>query len=450
MKHLIKQLIPHSVFSKIERRGHMIEAMLYQFAAGFPAKDLKVIGVTGTDGKTTTSTLIAAMLRHAGYKVALLTTVSFDIGDGSGPQDNPSRMTTLGSRELTRILKKIEAAKVDWLVLEVTSHALAQHRTWGVPFSIGVMTNINHEHLDYHKTFADYRDSKKQLFTLVGTNTKGRQVGIVNSHDPSADLFASEVPHHLSYGIEQGSVAAHDVVMTTEGSTYHAVIDDGPLTITCHLPGEFNVLNSLAAACVGQAVGLTPDQISAGIASLTSVDGRMQRVDEGQDFDVIIDYAHTPDSFRKIFGEVRPVVKGQLIAVFGSPGRRDHKKRFEQGAIAGEYADIVIATEEDDRDVDGRMILDEIERGAVSKGKKPDETIFKIHHREDAVARAIALARPGDTVLLLGKGHEHSILGNKPGVINDESTNYDEASSTVSRYYNEEETVRAALKTLKK
>lgn len=412
-------------------------------------KDITVIGVTGTDGKTSTSTLITQMLRYSGKKVAMMTTISLDLGDGRGEQANKSRLTTMGSKKLIQNLKKVRDANVDYLVLEVTSHALAQNRVWGIPFSVAVMTNINHEHLDYHGTFENYRDSKKRLFTLTKKNKKGLQVGVVNIEDPSAKLFAAEVPHPITYGMKSGDLQATKVKLHSSGSTYEVSIKGVTYKIKCNLPGSFNVMNSLAAVGVGRALGLSKTQIEEGIKSLKSVEGRMARIDEGQNFEVIIDYAHTPESFEKIFTEIKPTTKGRLIAVFGSAGRRDETKRGKQGNIAGQYADIVIATEEDDRDIDGQIILEQIALGAEAAGKVKNEDLFLVHNREEAVQAAIKMAKKGDVVLLLGKGHEKSILSNKPGIIHTEKDNFDEATMTISRPYSEEKTARSALKNLR-
>jgi UDP-N-acetylmuramoyl-L-alanyl-D-glutamate--2,6-diaminopimelate ligase len=179
--------------------------------------------------------------------------------------------------------------------------------------------------------------------------------------------------------------------------------------ITCHVPGSFNVSNSLAAVGVGRTLGLTKQQIEQGIAALEGVEGRMTGVDEGQDFSVIVDFAHTPDSFEKLFRDLRPVVKGKLIVMFGSAGRRDEAKRAAQGKLAGEYADEVVVTEEDDRDIDGQAIMNEIASGAEQAGKARDRDLFLVHDRTEAINFAIGRAKKGDTVLLLGKGHEKTI-----------------------------------------
>ncbi|MDB5183225.1 MAG: UDP-N-acetylmuramyl-tripeptide synthetase [Candidatus Saccharibacteria bacterium] len=425
----------------------MLEAMAEEAAAGFPAKNMKVIGVTGTDGKTSTCTLISAMLRNAGYKVAMMTTISIDYGDGV-LHDNPTRLTSLGSAQLIKRLKQIKAKNPDWLVLETTSHALAQHRVWGVPYSIGVMTNVGHEHLDYHRTFERYRDAKKMLFKHVNSNKKGLRVGIANADDPSGALFAAAVKNPVLYGVDKGDLKAIDIKPTPSGSTYIATIGSETFNITCHLPGSFNVYNSLACVAVGRAIGLSKEQIEQGIASLNSVEGRMTRVDEGQDFDVIVDYAHTPESFEKVIKEVRPLVKGRIITVFGSAGRRDIEKRAAQGEVAGRLGDIVIPTEEDDRDIDGNEILEQIASGAEKAGKVKGKDLFLILKREEAIEKAVSLAQKGDMILLLGKGHEKSILYNGPKATEYRSRPQDDTDPerVLKRDYDEVSSVSAILK----
>lgn len=410
MRELVKKLIPTKLFKKVEPYGHWAEAILANVVYGFPARKLKVIGVTGTDGKTTTSTLITAMLRDSGYNVGMMTTISLDLG--SGPVPNPTRLTTVTSFSLQRGLKKLSKAGVDWVVLETTSHALAQHRVWGVPYSVVAMTNITHEHLDYHGTFEEYRDAKKRLFELCNANTKGLQIGIANADDPSGELFAQAIKNPVLYGVNRGEIHVVKSTTTTKGSTIKATTPKGELNLTVNLPGSFNVYNALAAAGVGQAVGLSNQQVEKGIASLDNVEGRMTTIDEGQDFSVIVDYAHTPVSFEKIFNEIRPVTKGKMIVVFGSAGRRDEAKRPLQGNVAGKMCDVVVVTEEDDRDQDGEQILNQIAEGAEQAGKVRNKDLFLIHERARAISKAIEMAKAGDTVLLLGKGHEKSILTN--------------------------------------
>jgi UDP-N-acetylmuramoyl-L-alanyl-D-glutamate--2,6-diaminopimelate ligase len=448
---ILKKFIPRNAFRAIEPLGHLGEAMLLQTKYGYPAKNLQVIGVTGTDGKTSTCTLITQMLRENGYKVAMMTTISVDYGDGRGAQPNESRLTTLGAADLIRTLAKIRDAGAEWLVLEVTSHALAQHRVWGVPFTVAVMTNLGHEHLDYHGTFERYRTAKRRLFQQCNGNKKGLRTGIWNADDPSGPVFAAVIENPVGYGIENGDLKASDIKLTPAGSRYTARIRDEQYNIQCHLPGSFNVYNSLAAVGVGRAIGLDQNQIERGIASLTNVEGRMTRVDEGQDFTVIVDYAHTPESFEKVLSEVRPLAKankGRLIAVFGSAGRRDEDKRPLQGEVAGRLCEIVVVTEEDDRDMDGQGILDQIAAGAERSGKVRGTDLLLVHDRAEAVKTAVNLARKGDIIMLLGKGHEKSILSNGPQAAELRHIQQDDSDPRrVVKYdYDEVETARQALR----
>ncbi|HET7320061.1 MAG TPA: UDP-N-acetylmuramoyl-L-alanyl-D-glutamate--2,6-diaminopimelate ligase [Candidatus Saccharimonadales bacterium] len=407
LRKIVKKFIPANLFPAVEPYGHLAEAVLLNTVSGFPGKSLKVIGVTGTNGKTSTSFLIHRMLHEAGYKVGLMSTVGYGVGADIQPQIH--HMTNVSVPELMQRLKWMKNQGVEWLVLETTSHALAQNRVWGIPYSIAVMTNVTHEHLDYHKTFERYRDAKRMLFKLANKNKRGLQVGIINAEDPSAELFASDIKNPVLYGVGKGDVRATDVVTAPSGITYRAQASGDEYDIRCNLPGTFNVYNSLAAVCVGRAVGLTKEQIERGIAALEGVEGRMTRIDESQDFDVIVDFAHTPDSFEKLFKDLKPVVKGKLICMFGSAGRRDEAKRAVQGELAGLYCDEVVVTEEDDRDVDGVEIMDQIAGGAEKAGKVREQNLFLVHDRAQAINYAVSRASKGDTVLLLGKGHEKTI-----------------------------------------
>lgn len=407
IRRIIKQALPTSVFQAVEPYGHLVEAVTLNALHGFPGRGMNVIGVTGTNGKTSTAFFIHRMLTHAGYRTGIMTTVSYGVNDDIRQQMH--HYTNVPVPELMRRLKWMRAQKIDWLVLEVTSQALAQYRVWGVPFSVGVLTNITHEHLDYHKTFERYSEAKRLLFKHVAHNTHGLQIGIANADDPQGERFAYTTPHPVLYGMHRGDVLAEDIKRTPTGSQYTAVAGSDRYDIVCHVPGEFYVQNSLAAICVGRALGLDRKQIEQGIAALEGVAGRMTTVDAGQDFDVIVDYAHTPDSFEKLFKDLRPVVKGKMIVMFGSAGRRDEAKRAVQGRLAGEYADEVILTEEDDRDIDGMDILNQIAGGAEAAGKVRNKDLFLVHDRKEAIRFTLQRARKGDVVLLLGKGHEKTI-----------------------------------------
>jgi len=442
---IVKKFIPRGVFEQIEPTGHLLEAILANIRYGFPAHSMHVIGVTGTNGKTTTSFMIHAMLRKAGYHVGLLTTVAYGVDDDIHPQ--VAHMTTVSAPLLQKRLAEFKKQGVQWVILETTSHALAQHRVWGVPYEIAVLTNITHEHLDYHKTFERYVAAKRRLFELAARH--GMRLGLVNADDPQAAAFLSAVPNSLAYGLKTGELTANDVTLTSEGSQYTAKVGSDSYAIHCQLPGEFNVYNSLAAVAVGRKIGLSKQQVEEGIKSLAGVEGRMTVIDEGQPFDVIIDYAHTPDSFEKLFRDLRPIVKGKLVAVFGSAGRRDEEKRPVQGAIAAKYADEVVITEEDDRDSDGQEIMNEIAAGAEQAGKKRDTDLFLVHDRREAIAFAFSrVSKKGDTVLLLGKGHEKDILRPGPRAVELRHLQQDDhdVERVVSIPWNEAEEARKALK----
>jgi len=430
LRTIVKTLIPTGLFKKIEPYGHLGEAVLMSARYGFPGRKLRIIGVTGTNGKTTTSFLIHRLLHEAGIKVALLTTVAHGIGDNITPQ--AEHITTAQSGILQRRLKEYAEAGVEWVVVETSSHSLAQHRVWGIPYEIAVMTNITHEHLDYHGTFEKYVEAKRGLFKIA--NKHGLRFGVVNEQDPSASKFVKTVANSTTYGIGTGELTAEKVTLTADHSAYTAKIADDTYDIRVNIPGEFNVSNSLAAIAVGRKLGLSKTQIEKGIAALKGVEGRMNVIDEGQKFQVIVDFASTPDAFERFFESVRPLTKGKLITVFGSAGRRDESKRAVQGRIAGQNSDVVILTEEDDRDIDGNEILNEIAVGAKSAGKKEDKDLFLILNREEAIGFAMTQATSkDDVVVLLGKGHELTI---------------ERADGTYP--WNEAEVARAALQELKK
>jgi UDP-N-acetylmuramoyl-L-alanyl-D-glutamate--2,6-diaminopimelate ligase len=407
MRSLIKKLIPRELFRRIEPFGHLGEAIILTFLHGFPARNMKVIGVTGTNGKTTTTFLIHRMLHEAGYKVGFMSTVAWGVGADIKPQ--MTHMTTASVPVMLRRFKEMRRQGVEWVVLETTSHALAQHRVWAVPYTISVLTNITHEHLSYHGTFERYVAAKRMLFTQTNDNREGMRIGIVNADDPNAELFAEAIENPITYGTNEADILATNIVLSPDHVTYEAIHGDRTYKIHCHLPGSFNVYNSLAAIGVGEAVGLTQKQIEQGIAALESVEGRMTRINEGQNFTVIVDYAHTPDSYEKLFKDIKPVVKGRLLVLFGSLGGGDEAKRAIQGELAGRYADVVVVTEEDNRHEDPERIRRMIVEGAEKAGKTKEKDLFIVAKRAEAIRFIVGHAKKGDTVLLLGKGHEKTI-----------------------------------------
>jgi UDP-N-acetylmuramoyl-L-alanyl-D-glutamate--2,6-diaminopimelate ligase len=359
---------------------------------------MTVIGVTGTNGKTTTCTMIFHMLKEAGYKVGLMTTVSWGTWKETWPET--MHYTTPSPKLLNERISKLRDAGVEYLVLEVSSHALTQGRVFGINIDTAVLTNVTHEHLDYHKTFANYRAAKLKLF-------KRAKFGVINADDPSAKLFKQASRQFRTYGIEAGDFRATNIKLSPTGVSYKVANES--YQVKTQIPGKFNVYNSLAATVVGERYALSRQQIEQGISSLSGVDGRMNRVDEGQDFAVVVDFGHTPDAFEKVFSDMKPK-KGRLIIVFGSPGRRDSSTYQPKGEIAGRYGDLVILTEDDARDVPVREISKMHARGAEKAGKVLDKDLFMIDDRTKAIEFAFKKARRGDVVLLMTKGHEKTII----------------------------------------
>jgi UDP-N-acetylmuramoyl-L-alanyl-D-glutamate--2,6-diaminopimelate ligase len=335
-------------------------------------------------------------------------------------------------------------------VASARSQALSQHRVWGVPYTIVGYTNLGHDNFHYHGTFERYRKAKLMLFKQCNRNRKGLRIGVVNADDPNGAMFTKAIKNPMTYGLESGDLRAIDVKLSPTGSRFKATIGENKYSISSNLPGKFNIYNTLAAIGITRAAGLSQEQIEQGVAGLKQVDGRMNSIAQGQDFGVIVDYATTEETFNEVFAAVKPIVGGRIISVFGSAGRRDELKRPVIGEVAGKHSAIVILTEEDDRDQDGMKILQEIAAGAEKAGKVQGKDLLLIHKREDAVQKAIDLAKKDDMVLLLGKGEETVIITNKPGFKPTPGHIYNENTDTVRRKYNETEAAVAALKNLAK
>lgn len=374
---------------------HFSQSIIAGAKYNFPGKKLRVIGVTGTNGKTTTAFMIWQMLNHAGHKTGLMTTVAWGV-EKLKPELN--HMTTVDAITLNSRIATIKNQNAEFLVLEVTSHALSQFRTLGIPIEIAVFTNLTHDHLDYHKTFENYRTAKGKLL-------KKAKFSILNADDPATKFYKKIAKSYTTYGIKSGENRAKDIKLAVGGVKY--TIND--LKIETKIPGEFNVYNSLSAVLVGQKLGLSNKQIEEGISSLEAVEGRMNIIDEGQPFTVIVDYAHAPDALEKVFSSVKGH-KGRIISVHGGAGRRDPSTRPIRGEILAKNSDIVIITEDDSRDEDPEKIATGFIEGATKAGKTLNKDLFKELDRQKAIELAIKKAKKGDLVLILGKGHEKTIL----------------------------------------
>jgi UDP-N-acetylmuramoyl-L-alanyl-D-glutamate--2,6-diaminopimelate ligase len=381
---------------------------------GYPAHQLCTIGVTGTDGKTTTSNLISTLLDVAGKRNGLMTTTDFKL---CGQEwENTTRQSTLEALEIQQFLRRMVDADVRFAVIEATSHGLELQRVRGCAFDVGVVTNITHEHLDFHGTIEKYRQAKARLFGMLDpARDKGlgiQPIAILNRDDVSYEMLKPYcgVPV-LDYGFDQAAaVRAVDVQLDANSTRFRAILPGAEIDIETRLVGRFNVSNCLAAIATACSLGVKPTDIACGLAGVTGVTGRMERIDEGQPFTVIVDYAHTPDSLEKVLCILRPLTAGKLIAVFGSAGERDVQKRPIMGQIAAQMTDFFVITDEDPREEEREHILREIANGAESVGKREGRDFLCIADRTQAIATAFARAQRGDTILLAGKGHEQSII----------------------------------------
>ena len=392
MKKLLEKL---PFYNTLVLPYHFLQAILANMVYRRPARNLHVIAVTGTNGKTTTCFMIWKILKHAGLKTGLMTTVAYGV-DKLQPELN--HMTTVDAFTLNKRIKNLKNQGAKYLVLETTSHALAEYRTLGIPVEIAVFTNLTHEHLDYHKTFDKYRKAKGKLF-------KKANYSIINADDPSAKYYQNLSHNYSTYGIKHGENRAKNVILLETGVKYslHDILYE------TKIPGEFNVYNSLSAILTAEKLGIDTEVIREGLKSLDSVEGRMNIVDEGQPFTVIVDYAHAPDALEKVFASL-PKIEGKIISVHGGAGRRDPSTRAPRGEILAKNSDIVIITEDDSRDEDPEKIAFEFIRGAKNQGKVMGRDLFKELDRKKAIELALKTAKKGDVVFILGKGHEKTIL----------------------------------------
>ena len=377
---------------------------------GHPSRHLTVAGVTGTDGKTTTATMLWAAWRAAGIHGGLISTVDFRDGDSVVP--NTTRVTTMEAVETHRRLAALRDAGCTHVVVETSSHGLEMHRVDDVDYRVAVYTRVTSEHLDVHGDRQRYLEAKARLLAMVGRRADG--VAVLDRDDEFAypRLAAMPVASRLTYSASGAAadLVAEQVTAGPAGVRLRARTPWGDAELQLHLAGRFNAANALAAIGAACSTGTPFDDAVSGITALERVHGRMERVDAGQAFSVVIDYAHTADSLEKVLTELRVATRGRLWVVFGSAGERDVEKRPAMGEVAGRLADVVVVTDEDPRDEDRVAICEQIAAGAEHAGARRGETLQVIPDRTDAILFAVTGAQPGDTVLCAGKGHESSII----------------------------------------
>ena len=373
-------------------------AVVVPYFCDYPARSMRVVGVTGTNGKTTTTYMLREIFRAAGLSVGLIGTIQILIGDESFPNPN----TTPNVIDLQHVFALMKSRGVQVVVMEVSSHALAESRVAGIEFDTAVFTNLTQDHLDFHGTIENYLRAKARLFDAVSRS--GRKTGksaVINADDAAA----AEIERHclcrkISYGVKNpADLRAEDITVGADGMQFKI---RGTLAteLATRVTGMFNVYNTLAAIGAALAENIRPDVICRALKNFRSVPGRFERIEADAPFAVIVDYAHTPDGVKNVLLTARQIARGKIITVFGCGGDRDNTKRPVMGAIAAELSDVVIATSDNPRTEDPEKILDDIERGIGSKAHE------RIADRRAAIFRAIELAAAGDVVMILGKGHE--------------------------------------------
>lgn len=412
MKRYISNILPQSTKNDL----HKIQAQWAKFRYGSPSKKLKVIGVTGTKGKTTVCNMISSILDAADLPNAMETTINTKINKEILPHTTKAKwVTTPPASVIQNFLRKAVNAGCQYVVLEVTSQAIDQNRVHGIDFDVLVYTNLSHDHLDYHETKEAYLGAKLKVFE---NNPKAKF--IINRDDNYWNRFYSlpsseKLLYSVDKPIDHGAVA-RKILFGSNNVTFTAAHDTGHTTIDLNLPGIFNVQNALASFCAGLALELDPEVIKKGLESIKLVPGRMEpiKVSKNQDFTVLVDYAHNADSLKNVYETVRESMKntdGRLIAVLGATGRRDKTKRPIMGALAGQYADLVIFTNEDPYDEDPISIMEEVAAG-IHRGAKfkhqwhLNRNYWKVIDRAQAIHKAIREAKKDDIVVITGKGAE--------------------------------------------
>jgi len=396
----VRKAFPARATRGVEEAYRRSRARAVAAKYGYPARNLKVIAITGTNGKTTTACYINEILKEAGLRTAMFSTALIEINGKA--QLNDLNATVGTAERMQQFFRDAKKAKVHYAIIEATSHALYQHKLDGVPIEAAVMTNLTQDHLDYHHTMDNYAAAKALLFE------KKPQYIILNRDDEWFDFFNKypAVAHKMTYGSDDDAEAK--IVYTKlykKGSEATVVIDhQTKLDLATALPGAFNVANMTAAATLAYAIGIKLEAIIEGVANLESIPGRFERVAEELSYDVVVDYAHTPDALEKLLEAAKSVTKNRVILVFGACGDRDKSKRPIMGGIAARLADRIVLTDEESYDEDPMQIRDQIRDGI--EDAKGEGKMTEVPDRREAIEKALAIAKKGDTVLITGMGHE--------------------------------------------
>ena len=407
-----RKIIPKPLFHLGQPLYHLFLAVTGNIRYGFPGNKMIVIGVTGTNGKSTTVEIINSVLKASGVKSGMISTVAIE--NAGKRSENVTNRTTLGRWQTQKLLAEMVEAGVTHVVIEVASEGIVMHRVWGIPFDVAVFTNLSPEHLNTHKTMENYRNAKGKLFAgLAKSKRKGvPKTIIVNADDKEAKYFhAFDADKKITFGLNNGEIWATNMLFGEE-TEFDLVDDKLKYHVKSVLPAKFNIYNMLAAYAVGKALDFAPEKTIEGIESVKQVAGRMEEIENKRNVRIFIDYAVTPYSFELLFQELRRTSKGRLIAVFGATGDRDKDKRPKLGEVAAKMTNYIILTDEESYSENPSVIVDSIAEG-VEKVRKGNYEI--ILDRREAIKKAIELANEGDTVVVTGMGHQkyRNIGGNK-------------------------------------
>lgn len=398
VKKLARIVIPKTAIKQVEKTYRKQKALLANTIYRFPAKKMKVIAVTGTNGKTTTCAYINEVLKQSGLKTALYTTAFIEVSGQS--EANKTHMTLASAWAVQKFFAKAKAAKVDWVILEVTSHALDQYRTLGVPVELALVTNLSQDHLDYHGTMESYATAKARLLTEYNP-----QKVILNADDDWYDFFATKVKKgKIDVGKLNANYQIKGIKLTPNGTSFRLVSSKIAVNLKTKLLGEFNVYNASMAAALAAEIGIEPGFIVAGIEKVPVVPGRMEVVDGRQPFTVLVDFAVTPDALKVVLTSLQEVAKGKVSIVFGATGDRDKAKRPIMGEVVAKYADNIYLTDDETYTEDGDLIRQAVKEGIVKA--KGAHKCREIADRKEAIKQAFLDAKAGDVVVLAGIGHE--------------------------------------------
>lgn len=399
LKKNLKKILPRSLIQLLVNPFHLLEAIVATIVYGYPARNLEFIGITGTKGKTTTANMLSEILVKAGHRVGLNSTAVLRVDDEVW--ENDLGLTTANAFKLQKLLARMKRSHCDIVVMEVSSHALVQHRVLGLRFDTVVWTNLQRDHLDYHHTMENYAKAKAKLFS------KNPQLAVMNADDSWVDYFSSKrAEAQLFFGVEPGRDST--IVKAKLGASGSAVtlrIAEHELDVKLNLPGKFNVINALAAATTAYGMGVSLEHIKAGIEAVKAVPGRMEVIDEGQDATVIVDFAHTEESLRNVLQTIRTTLQGRLITVLGGDGQRDAGKRTPLGVVTAELSEMVVVCDQEPYDDDPDEIREQILIGVKKVEKVKPGVLHKvILNRREAIHEALRYGKKGDVVVITGLG----------------------------------------------